>query len=1159
MLLLKDATPGTFLLVTTPSDIHVGSILQGPLLPEPVEVLNVIPMGSVLKVIGRGVRTNQVHSPVLSIAQLALLHATPRTEPMDGDPLRFRLGVEGARLGLAYEYDPYFSLSIARVDPLPHQLEAVYDYFMRMPRIRFLLADDPGAGKTIMAGLLLKELKVRGLVRRTLIVAPANLTFQWQRELKEKFSEDFEVVRGETLRATYGQNPWQEKSQVVTSVSWVSRIEDARDSLLRSRWDLVIVDEAHRMSAGSEDKKTLAFQVGEELSQRTDHLLLMTATPHKGDKKHFRLFLSLLDSDVYADVKSLDEAMRRNEAPFYLRRTKEMLVSFPDPDTGQVTKLFRDRDVQTVAFSLDEDEARFYEALTRYVEEQSLRGASEDSARGRALGFTMAMLQRRFASSVYALRRSLERMRDRRAEMLENPDAWRKAQIERHLPTDYDDLPDSEQQDLLEKFEAVVVSPDPASLREDIAALDRLIVQAHALEKREAESKLRKLREVLTSNLGIFDDHRNKLLIFTEHKDTLDFLAGDGKDGRPLGKLREWGLTVTQIHGGMKIGDRDTPGTRISAEREFREGAQVMVATEAAGEGINLQFCWLMINYDLPWNPVRLEQRMGRIHRYGQERDCLIYNFASTSTREGRVLQKLLDRLVEIKAELGSDKVFNVIGQVFSANLLEKLFREMYLRLTSEEAIKDRIVHDVDPERFKRITNSTLEGLAKKSLNLSALVGRHAEARERRLVPEVIEDFFLKAAPIAGLAVQPLRGERAFRTGKVPRSLIALGEDREARFGRLGSTYNRITFDKRRLANDPTLEWVTPGHPLFEALRAEIVTLAGEDLRKGALFWDLQTDFAYRLDVFEAAVKDGRGHALHRRLFALRTDPDGTITVRQPTVFLDLLPAKGDAPPEVPGLPDRDALEHALVELELGRFLEEVSQERSREIAVVRRHVEISLDALIDRAQRKFSDLDERIQGGDRSAGLAGFLSQAETHLDTLNHRREGRLAELDMERHCTIADVIHMGRAWILPHPDRDTPELRSMRNDPEIERIAVNFAIAHEKSQGWHAESVELENKGFDLISRRFSADDPSIVEAARFIEVKGRAAVGPVCLTPNEHATARRLGKEYLLYVVYNCATSPELHIIPDPTRLGWVPIVKLEHYLLSPDALLGGSHV
>lgn len=652
----------------TGETIRPGMVVSGSLIPEAIEVLAVVPMGASIKVVGRGIKTGLTHTPVFTAAQLAQLTISAEQEPLDGDAKLFRLGVEAHRLGLAYEYDPYFSLSIARVDPLPHQLEAVYDYFLKLPRIRFLPADDPGAGKTIMAGLLLKELKARGLVQRTLIVTPANLTFQWQRELKDKFRETFEVVRGDVLRANYGQNPWQEKSQVVTSISWVSTREDARESLLRSRWDLIIVDEAHKMSAYANDRKTLAYALGERLSEMTDHYLLMTATPHKGDRENFCRFLSLLDRDVYGSIRSLEQAMRQNEAPFYLRRIKEALVSFPDPDTGTAQRLFTQRTVHTAAFDLDGDELEFYDQLTRYVEDQSIQAAQDDSARGRAVGFTMAMLQRRMASTLYAVRRTLERMRERREKILADPDAYRQEQITKRLPEDFEDLTEEERQEIVAELEDVVASVDPVRLREDIARLTLLIDQSRLLEQREIESKLTKLKQLLNEQ-GFFADHRKKLLIFTEHKDSLDYLAGDGKD-RPYGKLLEWGFAVTQIHGGMKIGDRDTPGTRIYAEREFRETAQILVATEAAGEGINLQFCSRMINYDIPWNPVRLEQWVGRIHRYGQEQDCIVFNFVARNTREGRVLQKLLDRLREIRRELGTDQVFDVVGEVFPANLL---------------------------------------------------------------------------------------------------------------------------------------------------------------------------------------------------------------------------------------------------------------------------------------------------------------------------------------------------------------------------------------------------------------------------------------------------------------------------------------------------------
>jgi superfamily II DNA or RNA helicase len=1128
------------------------------MLPEPVEILIVTPLGDAFKIVGAGQKTGQVHQRVLSPDQLQLLNATPERALFDGDPTRFRLGIEAARLGLAYEYDPYFSLSISRVDPLPHQLEAVYDYFMRLPRIRFLLADDPGAGKTIMAGLLLKELKIRGLVKRTLIVAPANLCFQWQRELKEKFRESFEVIRSDVLRANYGQNPWQEKDQVITSISRVSRIDDAKESLLRSRWDLVIVDEAHKMAAYSADKKTLAYKLGESLSTMTDHYLLMTATPHKGDAENFCLFLELLDRDIYGSVKSLEEAMRRHHAPFYLRRTKEALVSFPDPETGEVKKLFTKREVRTASFELDGDEFDFYDALTRYVEDQSIKASEDDSARGRALSFTMAMLQRRFASSVYAVRRSLERMRDKRQRILADPEKYRREQIEDRLPEDFDDLPEDEQMEIEARLEGVVASVEPAALREEIQRIGQLVDQACVLERREIESKLVKLRKVLSDN-NVFSDPKMKLLIFTEHKDTLDYLAGDGKDGRPLGKLRQWNLKTTQIHGGMKIGDRDTPGSRIYAEREFRDEAQVLVATEAAGEGINLQFCWFMVNYDIPWNPVRLEQRMGRIHRYGQEHDCLIFNFVAINTREGRVLAKLLERLLEIRRELGTDQVFDVVGEVFPANLLEKLFREMYVHKMDLSNIEARIVRDVDPERFRKITSSTLEGLAKRELNLGALVGKSAEARERRLIPEVIEDFFVAAGPVAGMHLKPIqKNGHIYRVGKVPRTLQPIGERQEPRFGRLGREYNKIVFDKALLPTDPTLEWVTPGHALFEAVRDDVGERVRDDLKRGAVFYDLQLRAPVRLDAFGASVKDGRGNTASRRLFIVQAELSGALTIRQPTYLAELALAPVGTP--VPGsdhIPDRAGVEQALVEYALNPFLQEIASQRSREVETVARHLEISLGELIHRSNMSLADLVNRRIEGENIPGLEGNIAQAEAHLDELNNRLESRRAELAMERHLAIGDIDHLGCAWVLPHPERTSPGIAPMVRDEEIERIAIQEVIRHETDRGWVIESVEKDNRGFDIISRKPHEHDEKTFTDVRFIEVKGRSAVGEVALSDNEYKTADRLKKDYWLYVVFNCGTTPQIHIINDPARLGWQPVVQVAHYHLGSKAILEGE--
>jgi hypothetical protein len=600
-----------------------------------------------------------------------------------------------------------------------------------------------------------------------------------------------------------------------------------------------------------------------------------------------------------------------------------------------------------------------------------------------------------------------------------------------------------------------------------------------------------------------------------------------------------------------------------------------LVATEAAGEGINLQFCWLMINYDIPWNPVRLEQRVGRIHRYGQEHDCLVINFVAQNTREGRVLQKLLDRLREIRRELGTDQVFDVVGEVFPGALLEKLLRDMYARLTDEHKIQDRIVKDVCPDRFRAITESALEGLAKKELNLSAIVGKSAEAKERRLVPEVIEQFFVETAPESGLQVKAIgrpdfqsgpsirgrienpahEGPRAYRLGKVPRNLIPIGDAQEGKFGRLGRDYGKIAFDKAVIPTDPTLEWVTPGHPLFEAVRTDILARVDDHLRRGAVYFDLHRERSAILDIFAASIKDGRGNTLHRRLFVVETSAAGPMALHEPTILHDIVPAPaGTSPTSGPTLPDRRTVEQFLYERALKAWAADVSKSRVHEVERVARHVDISLNALIDRQQVQLGEFLNRQVSGLTVPGLDGLIAQAEQHLDELNTRREVRQRELELERHCSIADITHLGRAQVLPHPERTSPQLAPMVRDDEIERIAIAKAIQHEEGRGWVVESVEAENRGFDLISRRPHAEDPKTFIEVRFIEVKGRAGVGVVALSENEYRTAQRLKTDYWLYVVFNCAGTSELHAIQDPAQLGWKPVMAIEHYQVEPGEIL-----
>ena len=447
-------------------------------------------------------------------------------------------------------------------------------------------------------------------------------------------------------------------------------------------------------------------------------------------------------------------------------------------------------------------------------------------------------------------------------------------------------------------------------------------------------------------------------------------------------------------------------------------------------------------------------------------------------------------------------------------------------------------------------------------MNLSAIVGKSVEAKERRLVPEVIENFFVQAAPMAGVfPKETQRGGHLYRVGRVPRPLLAVGEQLEPRFGRLGREYKQIVFDKTLLMDDPTLEWVTPGHPLFEALRQFVWDHTQGDLRRGAVFFDLHRNAPARLDVFSAAIRDGRGHVLHRRLFVVQTDVNGTLSVRQPTIFLDLIPAPaGTTALGVDGLPGYDEVEQALVENPhngLQVFLDEVARSAKRLTPLP--GMVLSLNELIHRQNMRMGELLELQQAGDTREPLAANIRLTEERLDELNNRLERRMAELDQERHCTIADIQHHGRAWVLPHPERNAPGIAPMVRDDEIERIAVEAVTAFEEAHGWYVESVEKENRGYDLISRKAHPEDPQTAVAVRFIEVKGRAGVGEVALTAHEHDTAVRLQDDFWLYVVYNCASNPDVHPIQNPARLGWEPIVTIEHYRVGPDRIMEAAEV
>jgi superfamily II DNA or RNA helicase len=1087
-----------------------------------------------------GIQSERFRRVTLSTQDIESLKILESSLSYKGDGQLLRLGLQAYTLGIAYEFDPYFGLSISRVDPLPHQLEAVYDYLLKLARVRFLLADDAGAGKTIMAGLVIRELKLRGLAERILIVCPANLAFQWQRELKEKFGEKFLVMKGSDIRDQFGVNQWLEQNQILTSLDLAKRNE-ILPGLRQVDWDLVIVDEAHRMSWTPPARKTARYALGELLRDTADHILMLTATPHKGDPINFTLFLQLLDKDAYADVRSIQEAMTRQRAPFYLRRTKEAMVYFPERQAGgtwMARKIFTKRIPRTVDFQIDGEEFNLYRDVTRFVKHQSARAAAQgDDPRARAVGFLMALYQRRLASSTAAMRRSLENRVRRLETMLKRAqELVQTAPPDLPDPEELEEMEENDRERFEEILDAITLANNADQVREEAGELCSLAEQAHKVENAGAEAKLSRLKELLHEE-GFFDRSDQRLLIFTEFRDTLDYL---------LERLKGWGFRVGCIHGGMKPGSRDEPGTRLYVEQQFRDGQiQVLVATEAAGEGINLQCCHILFNYDIPWNPNRLEQRMGRIHRYGQMKDCLIFNFVATNTIEGRVLQRLLDKLQEIRNALDDDAVFNVVGEVLPAAHVERVLRDYYAGKYGDADLEDRLLRDVDESHFRAICQNALEGLAAKKLNLEMLIERRARAQECRVVPETIARFIGDAAGYAGLPLKRYpKLPHTFEPGRTSPMLRGYERDPDWRLPSLALRYPRCSTD-RETAEKHNLEWVTPGHPLFEAVRRHTLSLAREPFGQGACFYSLDHEAPARIDFYRARVVDGLGHVIHERLFAVEISDMNEPRLREPMFLGNFNPGKPpDGAPEVSALPEQSAWlnDNALVP-----FLGEVRAERLSEVERIAEHVELSLTELLQKTDeeigRAASEVEQGVQGAE------GRLARAEARHAELLDRRERRRQELDRQRALSLQAVDRIAGVLVLPHPEKEDPEVRRLRPNPETEATAMNVAMEYERARGRQVFDVHEKNLGYDLTSIDLNSGE------LRLIEVKGLgAAKGTVLLTPNERRVAEDRRDCYWLYVVTHCNTEPRLQEpIKDPGRFDWHEVTKVQHYWLEVDAM------
>jgi len=1114
-----------------------GATLEGPYWTEPVKVLVAKARGTRIELQTVGLHTKRLWNKLLKAEDFGeAIKITQACElaALTGNPTHFRLAAEAHRIRLAFQYDPHFAVSVSQVDPLPHQMDAVYSHLLTQPQIRFLIADDPGAGKTIMAGLALKELKFRGLVERTLIVTPANLTDQWRRELQDKFGETFTVVNRGTVGAAYGRNVWDDNPQCITSIDFVARQDEILNLLRDVRWDLCIVDEAHKMAAyryGQKVDKTQRYEFGEFLRDRTDHFLFLTATPHKGDPNNFALLLQLLDKDLYVTGDILAEASAHDENRIMIRRLKEDMKKFDG------SPCFPPRKVQTLPYKLTPDELTLYEAVTDYVRNNFQRALA---AENRNVGLALTVLQRRLASSMAAIRLSLERRLKRLRDLQK---LGKLKQEYGDLPEDLDDLTEAErwhfEDDLVERL---TMAETMAELEAEIEDLERLVSLAKTNEKGVAETKFVELRDVVCQHLS---GKNERLLVFTEHKDTLDFLVR---------KLTSLGFHCCTIHGGMSL------EKRIGAEREFYERKpSIMVATEAAGEGINLQFCSLMVNYDIPWNPNRLEQRMGRIHRYKQEREVMIFNLVAQNTREGEVMDCLLRKLDDMRKALGSDRVYDVIGEIIPIPRFDALMKDwLARRRTMDEILADIDLQTDETQVAKIRADMNDRSLGSRYIDLSKLDADRQKSKEQRLMPEYIEKFFVEAYRSFGGTIAPLKDEKGvWSIIRVPPELRKLDGAIERRFGKVGQSYPKLTFDKDQSQGYSEVEFIGPGDPLFEGIVERVLREYGGSLRQGATFYNADATEATVLWLLKCGVEDGRGQTIGERLVAVhgrmraedrvrKKDNESTssspalnsprsvlFSKSQPYALLDLKAPESAA--LVPAIVRQTATsEDVVIDWALDevtpQYFAEINDRRGRELGIKEKYVRKSLQYLIGESVKKIAKYDQQLrpirdEGDPKRLSLQGNRAQEEARKAELSHRLKSRLGEIEQESHLSEKPPEVLGVAVILPAPRELVACVEGMESDPEVEAIAIEFVAKYEIEQGRKPVSVEEENCGWDITSLWEG-------QTERYIEVKGRASVGGVALTPNEWIKAQRFREQYWLYVVSNCRTMPELSLVQNP---------------------------
>lgn len=1080
--------------------------------------------------------------------------------PYDSDPAQYRLATEANRIQLAHHFDPYLAINTSRIEPFPHQITAVYEKMLPKHPLRFILADDPGAGKTIMSGLLIKELIARGDLERCLIVAPGILVEQWQDELLDKFGLDFEILTTDTGKNKRNNNPFLNQTHLIARLDMLSRNDRLLTKLQNSGdWDLIVVDEAHKMSAhynGGEIQRTKRYRLGEELEKLTRHLLMMTATPHNGREGDFHLFMSLIDGDRFAgryrrDAESveLSDIMRR--------LTKEELLQFDG------TPLFPERIARTVLFNLSEEEMELYDDVTHYVQnemERVERFVNRDYRQKYVVGFALQLLQRRLASSPNAIYQSLKRRHERLKKQLiqaEHTSTRQKEKYDFYEANDYgindDNIDDIDDEDFEDEdthndreliSEMATTAETIGELKAEVSRIGTLVDQAQNVLNSGNDTKWIKLREILNDEVMIeTDGTQRKLIVFTEARDTLSYLQK-----RIVEHIGDEN-SVAVIHGGVAREERHKIISRFMQDKNLK----ILVANDAAGEGVNLQRAYLMVNYDLPWNPNKIEQRFGRIHRIGQTETCYLWNLVAADTREGDVYGRLLEKLENVRTSL-KGHVFDVLGELFEDTSLKQLLLEA-IQHGSDPARKKEIIRQVDSVASE---DHIRELLNKRKLSKDFISSAEVEAvrmdKERadaqRLQPYHVESFFINAFTHLNGAVKK-REHGRYEVEYVPSSIR-----KRAKAGAFGGyvpeRYERICFERKYINQKPDAEFIVPGHPLLETVIKLIHEQYFKYLKNGAIMVD-DLDYSDNLRtvfLMEHSIEDGRKtlsdkpQIISQQLQFIQITKDGRVGDTGNAPHLDLRPVRPEELEFVEAdLNDKwhttnlvkEVRDFSIKEIVMPR-LKKIKQKRLAEIEKIEGEVTARLTREIEHWESQADRLEEQEKQG-RDTRLPS--QNARRRASALKERLETRLEILEQERTITTATPIVRGAFLVIPKGliirQRPTePDAESEVNPEQELRLqekAMNAVINSEEASGFKPEVAKKQHSGYDIIS--FDSETKSY----RFIKVKSYVeGTKDIYASRNEIITSLNKPDSYWLAVVkFDGNDHSEPIYVPNPFNI------------------------